>query len=222
MGDTGGQLELIVREHSGVVDYTTAWQRMVEFTRTRTADQADELWLLEHSPVFTTGIRETDDVIHDPGGINVVNTDRGGLVTYHGPGQLILYVLLNLRRLGTGIRSLVTVLEDVAIDVLAQNCIEGERKDNAPGVYVDGCKIASLGLRVQRGYTYHGLSLNIDMDLSPFDRIVPCGLHGIEMTDMNSLGVNINTGVVGRQLAARLARELGYNAQFVKVEDNSD
>ena len=217
-----GRTGLIIRQYQQPLEYAGCWQQMMDFTRERSAEQADEVWLLEHQPVFTTGIRDSDASILDPGRIPVVSTDRGGLVTYHGPGQLVVYVMINLRRLGIGLKSLVNSLEQVTIDLLSRYSINAARKENAPGVYVDGRKIASLGLRVQHGCTYHGLSLNVDMELSPFDRIVPCGLEGIEMTTMRKLGVNCGTDDIGRQFAQLLARELGYNEQTVEMEENRD
>jgi lipoyl(octanoyl) transferase len=186
-----------------------------------TACCTDEIWLVEHEPVFTLGIRENADDILDLGDIPVVKTDRGGLITYHGPGQLLIYLMLDLRRLGTGLKALVSTLEQITIDVLAENEIHAARMKNAPGVYVDGRKIASLGLRVQRGCTYHGLSLNVDMDLSPFDRIVPCGLADMKMTDMKTLGASADVDAIGRHFVQVLSRTLGYNPVFDDLDDSS-
>ena len=212
---------LVIHQFTGPQDYTARWLEMKTFTRTRTDQAADEIWLLEHEPVFTLGIRENPEDVIDPGDIPVVKTDRGGLITYHGPGQIIVYLMLDLRRLGTGLKSLVSKLEQVTIELLANYEIQAVRKENAPGVYVDGRKIASLGLRGQRGCTYHGLSLNIDMDLTPFDRIVPCGLTGIKMTDMNTLGVTADVGTIGRQFIQVLSATLGYNPVFDDLDDSS-
>jgi len=197
------------------------WQQMKAFTRARTALVPDEIWLVEHEPVFTLGIRENTDDIIDLGDIPLVKTDRGGLITYHGPGQVLIYLMLDLRRLGTGLRALVSTLEQITIDVLADYGIHASTKEYAPGVYVDGRKVASLGLRVQRGCTYHGLSLNVDMDLSPFDRIVPCGLAGMKMTDMKTLGVVVDVETIGRQFIQVLSAMLGYNPAFEDLDDSS-
>ncbi len=197
------------------------WQQMKAFTRARTASVSDEIWLVEHEPVFTLGIRENADDIIDLGDIPLVKTDRGGLITYHGPGQVLIYLMLDLRRLGTGLKALVSALEQITIDVLAIYGIHASRKKNAPGVYVDNRKLASLGLRVQRGCTYHGLSLNVDMDLSPFDRIVPCGLAGMKMTDMKNLGVSVDVETIGRQFIQVLSTMLGYNPVYEDLGDSS-
>ena len=205
---------VVIQQFLKPQDYTVRWLEMKDFTSTRTERSADEIWLLQHEPVFTLGIRENSADIIDPGEIPVVKTDRGGLITYHGPGQIIVYLMLDLRRLGTGLKALVTALEQVTIDLLSEYGIHAARKENAPGVYVDGRKIASLGLRVQRGCTYHGLSLNVDMDLSPFDRIVPCGLVGIKMTDMKRQGVVVDIDLIGRHFIQVLSTALGYNPVF--------
>jgi lipoyl(octanoyl) transferase len=202
-----------------LVEYESCWKSMQAFTRKRDAQTDDQLWLLQHSPVFTTGIRNADQDVHKPGAIPVVATDRGGLVTYHGPGQLVIYTMLDLKRLGSGLKALVADLEQITIDLLARHDIAAARRDNAPGVYADGAKIASLGLRVQHGCTYHGLSLNVDMDLSPFQRIVPCGLAGIEMTDMRSQGAAINPDEIGLQFVELFAAMMRYNPTFHQQHD---
>jgi len=214
-GDTARRL--IVRQFDAPQDYRISWQWMKEFTRSRTKESHDEVWLLEHEPVFTLGIRERAEDIIDCGDIPVVKSDRGGLITYHGPGQMVAYVLLDLPRLGTGLKALVNTLEQVSIDLLLAQGIDVERKENAPGVYADGSKIASLGLRVLHGCTYHGLSLNVDMDLSPFERIVPCGLNGIQMTDMKAQGVNTSVKQIGRDIVQELSDTLGYNPELIEV-----
>ena len=205
---------VLIRQFTSPQDYTACWQDMKAFTRARTIHNPDEIWLLEHVPVFTLGIRENAGNIHDVGDIPLVKTDRGGLVTYHGPGQVVVYLMLDLRSLGIGLKNLVNTLEQVTIDLLNEYEITASRLENAPGVYVDGRKIASIGLRVQQGCTYHGLSLNVDMDLSPYERIVPCGLSGIKMTDMKALGVSADTHGIGRQFIQVLSSKLGYNAVY--------
>lgn len=161
---------------------------MKEFTNTRTATTVDELWVVEHPPVYTLGQAGKPEHILNRGNISVVESDRGGQVTYHGPGQIVVYTLLDLRRAGFGIRDLVIRLENAVIDTLGKCDINGLGRRDAPGVYVDNKKIAALGLRVRRGCSYHGLSLNVDMDLRPFQGINPCGYVGLEVTSMQELG----------------------------------
>jgi len=172
--------QLLIRE-LGTEDYTTVWQAMQQFTDQRNEQTLDQLWLLEHQPVFTQGQAGKEEHLLLPGDIPVVRVDRGGQVTYHGPGQLVVYVLLNLKRRNLGVRALVTLLEQVLIELLAAYGITAYAKADAPGVYVNEAKIASLGLRVRKGCTFHGLALNVDMDLSPFLRINPCGYAGMQM-----------------------------------------
>ncbi|MEA1888983.1 MAG: lipoyl(octanoyl) transferase LipB [Pseudomonadota bacterium] len=213
--------QLIVRHFDVPQSYQSSWLSMKDFTRDRHEASADEVWLLEHEPVFTLGIRERAEDIIDSGDIPVVKSDRGGLITYHGPGQMVAYVLLDLRRLDTGLKSLVNILEQTAIDLLSTQGIEAARKENAPGVYTNGSKIASIGLRVQHGCTYHGLSLNVDMDLTPFERIVPCGLEGIKMTDMKAVGAETDINSIGRQFIQVLSSKLGYNPVFDDLDGSS-
>lgn len=181
---------------------------MQRFVEARRADTPDELWLLQHPPVYTLGLNCSTSPPRS-GGIPVVKTDRGGQITYHGPGQVIAYAMLDVRRRGIGVKRLVSRLEQAVIDLLEQYGIEGARKDEAPGVYVAGRKIAALGIRIRRGSSYHGLSLNVDMDLAPFSDIDPCGYRGLEVTQLSSLGVRESTESVqdklGRALLARLA-----------------
>ncbi|HEY0921129.1 lipoyl(octanoyl) transferase LipB [Rheinheimera pacifica] len=179
--------QLVIRE-LGVQGYTTVWQAMQQFTDQRNSNTTDELWLLEHQPVFTQGQAGKEEHLLFPGDIPVVKVDRGGQVTYHGPGQLMVYVLLDLKRRNMGVRQLVTLLEQVLIQLLSAYGINAYAKPDAPGVYVDGGKIASLGLRVRKGCTFHGLALNVNMDLSPFSRINPCGYAGLQMIQSKDLG----------------------------------
>jgi lipoyl(octanoyl) transferase len=204
--------QLIIRRFDTPQSYQISWRSMKDFTQSRGKASTDEVWLIEHKPVFTLGIRERAEDIIDSGDIPVVKSDRGGLITYHGPGQLVVYFLLDLRRLGIGLKALVNTLEQVTIDLLNEYGISAARLENAPGVYADGKKIASIGLRVTRGCTYHGISLNVDMDLSPFERIVPCGLEGMKMTDMKRLGAVANINNIGRQFVQVLSSKLGYNS----------
>lgn len=178
--------ELIIR-HLGLREYLPTWRAMQDFTETRTKDSADEIWLLEHPPTFTLGRAGKAEHLLNPGDIPVIHIDRGGQVTYHGPGQLVVYLLLDLQRLNLGIRQLVDHIEQSIIALLADYAITAQSRRDAPGVYVSEAKIAALGLRVRRGGCYHGLSLNVDMDLEPFQRINPCGYPGMEVTQVKDL-----------------------------------
>jgi lipoyl(octanoyl) transferase len=188
----------------GRVDYPAAFRAMQDFTLTRTAETPDEIWLLEHPPVFTMGLKGRDGTRTYIDGIPLAYTDRGGDITYHGPGQLVAYVLMDLQRRGWGPRRLVTALEQSVIELLADHGIRGERRVGAPGVYT------AQGLRVKQGRSYHGLALNISMDLTPFSRIDPCGYPGQPVTQLADLGVRADLAVIGRELAGKLAGELGY------------
>lgn len=188
MAETGSSGALIVR-HLGRVEYEPTWRAMQTFTAQRGPDTADEIWLLEHPPVFTLGLAGKREHILRVTDIPIIPIDRGGQVTYHGPGQLVVYLLLDLKRRGYGVRELVSRMEQAVIDLLADYGIEGTRRDQAPGVYVEGKKIAALGLRIKHGMSYHGLALNVDMDLTPFSHINPCGYEGMEVTQLSDLGV---------------------------------
>jgi len=188
----------------GLLDYRQVWQEMQAFTEQRTADTPDELWFLEHPPVFTLGRNGRDEHLLDPGDIPVIRVDRGGQVTYHGPGQLVVYALLDLRRRQLGVQSLVNRLEQAVIELLAGQGILAHRRDKAPGVYVDGRKIAALGLRVRKGCSFHGLSFNINMDLAPFSRINPCGYRDLEVTQLADLGVPATVDSISGPLQAHL------------------
>ena len=192
----------------GRVAYEPTWRAMQAFTRARTAETPDQLWRVEHPPVFTLGLAGRPEHVLAPGDIPVVSTDRGGQVTYHGPGQAVAYLLLDLRRRGYGVRELVRRIEAAVIDLLAERDIPGRRRDGMPGVYVGDAKIAAIGLRVARGCTYHGVSLNVDGDLEPFSRIDPCGYPGLEATRLADLGVRDNVDIAGRSLAQALERHL--------------
>lgn len=194
--------------HLGMLDYEPTWRRMQAFTETRGKDQQDELWFLEHPPVFTLGLNGSRKHLLAPGEIPVVQVDRGGQVTYHGPGQLVVYPLLDLGRSGLGVRPLVCALERAVIRCVAGYGIEAIGSREAPGVYVDGRKLASIGLRIRRNCSYHGLALNVDMDLEPFRRINPCGFQGLELTQLSALGVGHGLQRVARDLEAALLEEL--------------
>ncbi len=200
----------VVVRQLGVCDYTPVWEAMREFTATRTSSTPDEIWLLEHAPVYTLGLNARREHVPAPRDIPVIHTDRGGQVTYHAPGQIVAYVLLDLRRRALGVRQLVSALEQSVMDVLADNGISAQTRRDAPGVYVNGAKIAALGLRVRQGRCYHGLSLNVAMDVAPYSRIHPCGYPDLPVTDMRTLGVVAETSLVADRLIAQLAQHLGY------------
>lgn len=181
---------------------------MQAFTEQRTADTVDEFWLTQHPPVFTLGLNGKAEHLLAPGDIPVVQCDRGGQVTYHGPGQIVLYLLLDLRRRNLGVKSLVHKMEQAIIDVLAQYGIDAQRKTGAPGIYVEGAKIAALGLRVRKGCSYHGLSLNVDMELEPFSRINPCGYAGLPTVQMRDLIPAPDTAALSQALLESLQNQL--------------
>jgi lipoyl(octanoyl) transferase len=184
------------------------WGEMQEFTDARTADTGDEVWFVEHDPVFTLGLKADRNHILDAGNIEVVQIDRGGEVTYHGPGQLVAYVLLDLQRLRLPVRPLVELLERAVINTVAKYGVSASPRRDAPGVYVEGAKLAALGLRVRRGCSYHGLALNVDMDLAPFRQIDPCGMPSLEVTQLRDLGVEQSTRQVQGDILAQLNREV--------------
>lgn len=186
------------------------WRKMLDFTTQRTAGSDSEIWIVEHPPVFTQGQAGKSEHLLGTREIPVVQSDRGGQVTYHGPGQLVCYLLLDLKQISMGIRSLVNSVEEAIIQLLSEQGITAARKSGAPGVYVDGAKIAAIGLRVKKQCTYHGLSLNVDMDLRPFSRINPCGYPGLAVTDMATLGVTTDVLSVAEKLTVKLATILGY------------
>ena len=195
----------------GVQAYEPVWHAMQDFTNQRTADTADELWLVQHPPVFTQGQAGKAEHLLVPGDIPVVQSDRGGQVTYHGPGQLVAYLLLDVRRLGFGVRELVSRIEQSLIDLLASYGVSAEARADAPGVYVNGAKIASLGLRIRRGCSFHGLALNVDMDLQPFQRINPCGYAGLAMTQLaDHVAGPLAMAEVSARLREQLVKHLGY------------
>jgi len=200
----------VLQRHLGLVDYAPTLQAMKDFTDTRGHEDPDQLWLLQHPRVFTQGQAGKAEHVLAPGDIPVIQVDRGGQVTYHGPGQWVLYLMIDLRRRSWGVRDLVNMIERSIVLLLAEYGIEAAPKPDAPGVYVAGAKIASLGLRVRRGCSYHGLSLNVDMDLEPFGRINPCGYQGLEVTSMADLlpAGTVDLDAVGRSLIGTVARQL--------------
>ncbi|HAS6242659.1 lipoyl(octanoyl) transferase LipB [Vibrio vulnificus] len=203
------QNQLVVKR-LGRRDYLPVWQAMHEFTDTRNEETPDEVWLVEHNPVFTQGQAGKAEHLLNTGDIPVVQSDRGGQVTYHGPGQLVAYFLINLRRKKLGVRDLVTTIESLVINTLKAYNIDSAARPDAPGVYVDGRKICSLGLRIRKGCSFHGLALNVNMDLSPFLRINPCGYQGMEMVQVSELGGPTDIGLVEQQLVKELVNLLGY------------
>jgi len=198
----------VVIRFLGLSDYRETWEKMKLFTQSRDVATADELWITEHAPIFTQGHNGKPEHLLDTGNIPVIQIDRGGQVTYHGPGQLVLYCLLDLNRLGFGVRSLVTRIEGSIVDFLARYNIIAVARRDAPGVYVNQAKIAALGLRIRKGSCYHGLSLNIDMDLRPFTRINPCGLRDQAVTQMAALNISIELEQAGRELGDILIRNI--------------
>lgn len=198
--------------HLGLVEYQPTLEEMRELTRTRDDSTPDEIWLLQHPRVFTQGQAGKAEHLLAPGDIPVVQVERGGQVTYHGPGQLVAYLMLDLRRLDLGVRELVTAMEQSIVETLASYGIEAAPKADAPGVYVNGDKIASLGLRVSRGCSFHGLALNVDMDMTPFQRINPCGYAGLKMVQLKDLlGTAVTFDEVAERLEQSLRKRLGYS-----------
>ncbi|HET7675145.1 MAG TPA: lipoyl(octanoyl) transferase LipB [Gammaproteobacteria bacterium] len=197
----------------GLQDYVPLWRRMQAENAAHEAGAPDEIWFLEHPPVYTLGLNGKSEHVLAPGDIPVVNIDRGGQVTYHGPGQLVVYPILDLRRLKLGVRQMVMALEQSVIDTLAGYGIVAVSRRDAPGVYVDGRKIAALGLRIRRGWSYHGLAFNIAMDLSPFTRINPCGYAGLEVTQVADLGGPADVARVAADLKPHLLERLGYETE---------
>ncbi|MBP8198490.1 MAG: lipoyl(octanoyl) transferase LipB [Chromatiaceae bacterium] len=200
---------MLVIRYLGLCDYEASWRAMRDFTDARDATTPDELWLLQHPAIYTLGQAGRLEHLLDAGHIPVLKVDRGGQVTYHGPGQLIAYLLLDLKRASLGVKGLVNLLETAVIEVLATQGILAQARPDAPGVYVEGAKIASLGLRVRHHCSYHGLALNVDLDLEPFTRINPCGYPGLAVTRLVDLGVTTPLDRIAEELAATLAGRLG-------------
>jgi lipoyl(octanoyl) transferase len=205
--------ESVVVRDLGIAEYRQTWEAMRAFTATRDAQTPDELWLVEHPPVYTLGTNDRREPFDNPTGIPVVQSDRGGQITYHGPGQLVVYTLLDLRRRGWGVKALVQALEQSVIDLLTTLGLAATRRTGAPGVYVEGRKIAQLGLRVRQRGSYHGLSLNVAMDHQPFRQIHPCGYAGLETTDLALLlgPDRVSIADIRQSLVSLLLQNLGYN-----------
>jgi len=207
------QDKLIIR-YLGLQPYQQTWQAMSDFTRNRDQQSIDEIWLVEHYPVFTQGLAgKAEHLLHNTD-IPIVNSDRGGQITYHAPGQLIAYLLINIRRKAFNVRSLVSIIEQAIIALLADYQVTAFAKPDAPGVYVDGKKIASLGLKISKGCSFHGLALNVDMDLSPFLNINPCGYAGLEMTQCSEQGMTSSVA----ELAPLLIEKLNQNLHYTQIE----
>ena len=197
--------------HSGMVDYLSAWHEMKSFTLARKKNTFDEIWLLQHPPIYTLGVAGKREHLLKDNGISVVRTDRGGQITYHGPGQIIAYLLLDIRRLKLGVRELVRQMEGAVVDLLEEYAIDARVRIDAPGVYVEDAKIAALGLKIKNGCCYHGIALNVDMDLTPFSAINPCGYSGLKITQTSNLGISdgqdILTNKLSEKLKARIFKE---------------
>ena len=211
-------LPVLMVRRLGLMDYELVWKAMQAFTDERDENTPDELWMVEHTPVFTQGQAGRAEHILAPGDIPVIQVDRGGQVTYHGPGQIVAYPLVDIRRLEIGPRALVRGIEQAIIGVLKSYGVDAQLLAGAPGVYIDGVKIASLGLRIRKGKSFHGLSFNIDMDLEPFQRINPCGFEGLQVTNLSAFAQASITEVEDR-LIAGLSGVLGYNDRFRQVAE---
>ncbi len=208
---TGTAQQVIAIRDLGRQDYVPLWHAMQRFTDARTESTRDEIWFTEHPPVFTMGLNASKEHLLAPGDIPVVQIDRGGQVTFHGPGQLMIYPLLDLRRSAMGVRTLVTALEQSVVDLAAEFDIDAASRADAPGVYVAGEKLASVGLRIRRGCSFHGMALNVDIDLEPFSRINPCGYKELEMTDLKRLGIDADLDKVWPRLLPHFLHHLGLS-----------
>jgi len=208
--------QVVIREF-GLQAYEPVWRAMQSFTDARNESTPDEIWFAEHESVFTLGLNTAPEHLLAPGDIPVIQVDRGGQVTYHGPGQLMIYPLIDLRRAGLGVRDLVTALEQSVVDLAAEYGIDAASRCDAPGVYIDGVKLASVGLRIRRGASFHGMALNVDVDLEPFSRINPCGFKGLELTDLARLGANDDRASVRDKLLPHLLRHLRMDQALSSV-----
>ena len=201
----------IILRNLGLRSYEPIWRAMQDFTDSRDASTGDEIWFCQHEPVFTLGLNSAPEHLLATGDIPVVQIDRGGQVTYHGPGQLMIYPLIDIRRADIGVRDLVTALEQCVVDLAAEYGIEAASRCDAPGVYVEGVKLASIGLRIRRGASFHGMALNVDVDLEPVSRSNPCGYQGLQLTDFVRLGADGDLAVVREKLLPLLLRHLGMD-----------
>jgi lipoyl(octanoyl) transferase len=205
----------------GRQDYVPLWQAMQEFTNARDESTPDEIWFCEHPPVFTLGLNAAKEHLLAPGDIPVVQIDRGGQVTFHGPGMLMIYPLIDIRRGNIGVRKLVTALEQSVVDLAAEYNVKAASRADAPGVYVDGNKLASIGLRIRRGASFHGMALNVDVDLEPFTRINPCGYAELEMTDLHRLGIQLQLEETSTKLLPHFLHRLGLSKQWPPPASNA-
>ena len=205
----------------GRQDYVPLWQAMQEFTNARDESTPDEIWFCEHPPVFTLGLNAAKEHLLAPGDIPVVQIDRGGQVTFHGPGMLMIYPLIDIRRGNIGVRKLVTALEQSVVDLAAEYTVKAASRADAPGVYVDGNKLASIGLRIRRGASFHGMALNVDVDLEPFTRINPCGYAELEMTDLHRLGIQLQLEETSTKLLPHFLHRLGLSKQWPPPASNA-
>ncbi len=203
--------QIPVIRHLGRTEFETTWRAMQDFTTNRSAETPDEIWLTEHNPVYTLGLNRKDVRMPSRDDIPVVNADRGGKITYHGPGQTIIYLLIDLKRKGINVRQLVSSMENSVVRLLAEANIHGLARADAPGVYVRDKKIASVGLRIKKECCYHGISLNVDMDLAPFSAIDPCGYRGLEVTQLRDLAIYLSQAEAAEKLLKYLTKELGYS-----------
>ena len=213
--------ELIIR-NKGFCDYQQSYEAMSRFTDSRDSTTTDEIWFLQHSPVYTLGLNGHRKHILNPGEIPVIETDRGGQVTYHGPGQLMVYLLVDIKRKSISVKDYVHRLEQSVIDMLEGYDVVGHRREGAPGVYVDNKKISALGIRVRRGCSYHGLSINVDMDLTPYNGIHPCGYTDLEVTQMRELGIEKNLVQITNTLIPCLLRQMRYSEGNINIVNESD
>lgn len=199
--------------YRGRQDYVPLWHEMQHFTDTRDENTSDEIWFCEHPPVFTLGLNAAKEHLLAPGDIPVVQIDRGGQVTFHGPGQLMIYPLIDIRRANIGVRRLVTALEQSVVDLAAEFDVDAAARADAPGVYVEGRKLASVGLRIRRGASFHGMALNVDIELEPFSRINPCGYKELEMTDLHRLAIDLQLEETSEKILPHFLRHLGLSRE---------
>ena len=207
-------MSLLIR-YFNLLDYQDSYRRMVDFTHNRDHASRDEIWFLQHPPVYTLGLAGKSEHLLDTGDIPVIRTDRGGQVTYHGPGQLMVYLLIDLKSKRISIRSLVEIIEQTIIDMLAGMGLQGGRRPGAPGVYINGDKLAALGIRVRNGCSYHGFCLNVDLDLTPYQGINPCGYPGLEATRLKDQGIDMNVWQVAREIQPYILKNLDYDPDDV-------
>lgn len=215
MTTPAADVAVVIRE-LGRQDYVPTWRAMQRLTDTRDSSSADEIWFTEHPPVYTLGLNADRGHLLTPGDIPVVAVDRGGQVTYHGPGQLMIYPLLDLRRGGLGVRELVTALEQSAIDLLAGYDVQASARADAPGVYVDAKKVASVGLRIRRGASFHGMALNVDVDVAPFSGINTCGFENLEVSNLRNLGIGAGHDEIRREFEKCLLQHLRISGQAIR------